>query len=139
MSTRPPKKKTHSAATRARTHRSRVPDPAEVLPTLDDPTPTAIRSYERTFEEVLRSEVDKVRDPVLAFSRAAQATWDVSFLPPHHAEAARLRVLDRSGLPRLRGCGTQAELDQARSAVLPEIPRPRAVKGERVRRGGTRR
>ena len=138
MSTRPTKnKKTLSGAARARRRVSRIPDPAEVLPTLDAPPPAAIRSYERTFEAVLREEVDRARDPVLAFSRAAQATWDVSFLPPHHAEAARLRVLDRSGLPRARGCGTQAESDQTRSAVL-EIPRPRAVEGEHPRRSGKR-
>lgn len=117
--------------------RTRAVDPATALPALSDPDPAAIRSYERTFEEVLRSEVEKTRDPVLSFSRAALATWDVAFLPPHHAEAARLRVLNRSGLPRARGCGTQAESDQTRKRVL-DVPRPRAIAGEHPRRSGKR-
>ena len=117
--------------------RTRAIDPATALPLLSDPPPAAIRSYERTFEVVLRDEVQKSRDVVLAYSRAAVATWDVAYLPPHHAEAARLRVLDRSGLPRRRGCGTQAEADQTRKKVL-EVPRPRAIRDEHPRRSGKR-
>lgn len=137
MSTRPKKRNDRSPHARARERRSRIPNPAEVLGPLDRPEDAAVRSYERTFEAVLREEVEKSRDPILAFSRAASSTWDVSFLPPHDAEAARLRVLDRSGLPRMRG-GWQARTHADHDGDDLDVPHAPA-RSDRVRRGGSRR